>query len=80
MSLVSKPYGSIYKVNLARNVFELRKECEGDVDRTELLLVHTKANSSARLPTQGRFSELIGMWEGTQSPARALRRHSKILC
>jgi hypothetical protein len=49
----SKPYGSVYKLNLARSAFELRREREGDSDRTELLLVHTKSNASARLPAQG---------------------------
>jgi hypothetical protein len=49
----AKPYGSVYKLNLARSAFELRREREGDVDRTELMLLHTKSNAAARMTAQG---------------------------
>ncbi len=49
----AKPYGSVYKLNLARSAWELRRESESNTDRTELLLVHTKANASAREAARG---------------------------
>jgi hypothetical protein len=50
----SKPYGSTYKVNLARAVFEMRKE-EAPVynDATQVLLRHTKVNDGPHLPAMG---------------------------
>ncbi len=50
---VPKPYGSVYKVNLARSVFEVRPEPKRPGGRTEVMLVHTKVNASAKLPPQG---------------------------
>jgi len=50
---VSKPYGGIYKVNMARSVFELRREKEPEGDVAEVLLVHTKVNRGKKLPAAG---------------------------
>ena len=41
-----KPYGSAYKVNLARSVWELRQGKEADVDAIHLGLYHRKSNNS----------------------------------
>jgi hypothetical protein len=49
----AKPYGSIYKVNLARSVFELRRSRE-DGDGAHLGLYHRKVNS-------GRLEKPIGI-------------------
>lgn len=46
---IAKSYGSIYKVNLARAAYELRRENEGTQERTELVLRQAKVNDSARL-------------------------------
>jgi len=46
----NKPYGSVYKINLARSVFEVRSE-KASGNRCEVLLLHTKTNS-ARVPPQ----------------------------
>jgi AAA domain len=40
----SKPYGSIYKVNLARSVVELRSESAPEGAARELLVLHRKVN------------------------------------
>jgi hypothetical protein len=50
---VSKPYGSVYKWNLARNVFELRQQPTGDDDVMRLALLHRKANRTAKLDPIG---------------------------
>jgi hypothetical protein len=50
---VAKPYGSVYKWNLARNVFELRQEPAGDEDVMRLALFHRKANRTAKLDPIG---------------------------
>lgn len=47
----SRPYGSIYKSNLARATFELRRQKSPD-GSSALLLVHTKANDSDLMPPQ----------------------------
>lgn len=47
----TKPYGSIYKVNLARSVFELRRE--RDTDEGHIALLHTKYNAGLRTPPVG---------------------------
>jgi hypothetical protein len=44
----SKPYGSIFKLNLARSAWELRREQEPIGGVAELLLVNVKANYSAK--------------------------------
>ena len=49
----AKAYGSIYKMNLARTVFELRRERETSGNRAELLLLHTKVNDGPKLPPKG---------------------------
>jgi hypothetical protein len=50
-----KPYGSIYKVNLARSVYELRRAREADPDGTlHLGLYHRKVNG-------GRLQQAIGI-------------------
>lgn len=57
----SRPYGSIYKVNLARATFELRR-VDSPGDRSSLALYNTKSNVGRRLAP-------IGLWvehdEGT---------------
>lgn len=58
---ISKPYGSVYKVNLARSVFELRREKEGDQEDTEVVLRHTKANNGPVLKAIG-FSIRHSEW------------------
>lgn len=48
------PYGSIYKTNSARAVYELRASPEPDPDGTRhLALIHRKGNRTAKQPTQG---------------------------
>lgn len=49
-----KPYGSAYKVNLARSVWELRQGKDPDGDTVHLGLYHRKANNS-------RLSAPIGL-------------------
>lgn len=41
------PYGSIYKVNLARSAWEVRNTAEAGDEGTSMTLVHTKSNDSA---------------------------------
>jgi hypothetical protein len=50
---ISRPYGSVYKTNLARSVYELRREREAVPGRAELLMVHTKVNDGAKQSPQG---------------------------
>jgi hypothetical protein len=50
---ISRPYGSVYKTNLARSVYELRRERDGSPGRAELLMVHTKVNDGAKQSPQG---------------------------
>jgi AAA domain len=40
----ARPYGSVFKMNLSRSCWELRKEERGGDDGTQLLLKHTKVN------------------------------------
>lgn len=40
------PYGSIYKVNLARSAWEVRNGTLDEDDNTRIALIHTKANDS----------------------------------
>lgn len=47
----SRPYGSVYKSNLARATFELRRQKTAD-GSSALLLVHTKANDSDLMAPQ----------------------------
>lgn len=47
------PYGSIYKVNLARSAWEIRNVTEDFDEATRIALVHTKANDSRLLPEIG---------------------------
>lgn len=42
---IHKPYGSVYKVNLARSVYELRRAEEGADGDAHLALYHRKVNS-----------------------------------
>lgn len=42
---IHKPYGSVYKVNLARSVYELRKASEDNDGASHLALYHRKVNS-----------------------------------
>jgi hypothetical protein len=50
----TKPYGSTYKVNLARSVFELRREEQPSFpEATQLLLRQTKVNDCAPLKPIG---------------------------
>jgi AAA domain len=53
----AKPFGSVYKMNLARSVFELRKE-HGNGTKAELLLKHTKVNATRKLNDMGIVIEL----------------------
>lgn len=50
---VVKPYGSVYKVNLARQVFELRTARQTDDGVMHLGLFHRKANATARNHARG---------------------------
>ena len=50
----ARPYGSVYKTNLARSTFELRRFASpGEDGLTHLGLYHTKSNLSRLLPPQG---------------------------
>jgi hypothetical protein len=49
----SRPYGSVYKVNAARDVWELRAEHEPHAGVAEVLLIHAKSNLSAKHPPIG---------------------------
>src|SRR5207244_3706535 len=49
----AKPYGSVYKQNLARLAFELRQEGDGAAERIEVVLRNSKANDDFRLAPQG---------------------------
>jgi hypothetical protein len=44
----SKPYGSIYKWNSARMVWEVKREKEPATDKSQLLLVNAKSNHGAK--------------------------------
>jgi hypothetical protein len=57
---VAKPYGSVYKQNLARSVFELRSERDAGDSPVQVVIRHTKANDWATLPTQGLTVEYDG--------------------
>jgi hypothetical protein len=50
---VAKPYGSIYKVNLARSVWELRRANEQDDGTSHLGLFHRKVNKGRLLAPLG---------------------------
>lgn len=57
---VTKPYGSVYKFNLARNIFELRASAS-DADGTRHIgLYHRKSNQTALLPPVG-----LAVYHGT---------------
>jgi RecA-family ATPase len=47
------PYGSIYKVNLARSAWEVRNGTSEDDETVRLALIHTKANDSRLKPQIG---------------------------
>jgi hypothetical protein len=47
---IGKAYGSVYKMNLARAAYELRRESEGSQERTELVLRQAKINDQGKLP------------------------------
>lgn len=47
------PYGSIYKVNLARSAWEVRNGTSEDDETVRVALIHTKANDSRLLPQVG---------------------------
>lgn len=49
----SRPYGSVYKVNLARSVFELRREESPGPEGAQLVLLHRKTNDGPLLPPMG---------------------------
>lgn len=46
---VAKAYGSVYKMNLARAAYELRRENDGSAERTELVLRQAKVNDQGHL-------------------------------
>ncbi len=50
----ARPYGSVYKINLARSCWELRKEERPGEDGTQLLLKHRKVN-------EGKLQHDIGL-------------------
>jgi hypothetical protein len=50
---VAKPYGSVYKFNLARNIFELRAGAPTPDGTHHLGLYHRKSNRTAKLPPVG---------------------------
>ena len=52
-SATPTPFGSVYKTNLSRNVFELRKKQEAGDDTLEMGLFHRKANFGKLLPPRG---------------------------
>ena len=65
------PYGSIYKVNLARSAWEIRNETTDQDESSRISLVHTKANDS-RLKPQLNIEIIwetgvirFGTWEET---------------
>jgi len=47
------PYGSVYKFNLARNLFELRSQQEPGEDSIQMGLYHRKANFGKLIPPMG---------------------------
>jgi hypothetical protein len=49
----AKPYGSVYKQNLARLAFELKQEGQATRERIEIALLNNKANDDFKLPAQG---------------------------
>jgi len=84
----SKPYGSVYKINAARDVWELRREQEPQVGVAELLLLNVKTNLAAKHPPIGlrvlhrdgkiRFERgdvTAPELEGRLSTADRMRRH-----
>ena len=52
-SATPTPFGSVYKTNLSRNVFELRKQQEAGDDSMQLGLFHRKANFGKLLAPMG---------------------------
>lgn len=59
----SKPYGSVYKWNSARNAYELRERKEPDAQGVHLLLKHRKSNlgpQMADLPLLLRWDDVAG--------------------
>lgn len=61
------PYGSVYKFNLARNVFELRKSQEAGEDEMYVGLYHRKANFGRLLSPTGFRLSLKEAADGTLS-------------
>jgi hypothetical protein len=47
------PYGSVYKVNLARSAWEVRNGTSENDERVKVALIHTKANDSRLKPQIG---------------------------
>ncbi len=51
------PYGSIFKFNEARNIFQIKSAKEEEEDRVEIVLIHTKFNNGRRVKPYGyKFS------------------------
>lgn len=65
----SKPYGSVYKWNSARNAFELRTARDPDMDGVHLLLKHRKTNIGHHYPDL----PILLHWDDTTSTARFTR-------
>lgn len=59
----SKPYGSVYKWNSARNAFELRERREPDHKGTHLVLKHRKSNLNQRQSDMN----LLLVWEPSKA-------------
>ena len=49
----TRPYGSVYKMNLSRAVYELRREEAPGADGAQLALLHRKLNDGPLLPATG---------------------------
>ena len=49
----SRPYGSVYKTNLARSTYEVRRERHPGRDGTQVMLRHAKVNRGRQRETMG---------------------------
>jgi hypothetical protein len=58
-AITPTPFGSVYKTNLSRSVFELRREQEPGEDTMQMGLFHRKANFGSLLPPMGLAATII---------------------
>jgi hypothetical protein len=73
-----RPYGSVYKTNLARATFELRAEREGTETQTELILINRKVNNGPTLVPIGLGRTYVDghvVYVRKAVEAEELRRH-----